>query len=94
MTKPQKEALKEIGRWVACSLASWIITQVIDQIVVIPLVHQIRVWEFNFIIPVQRPIQAGLTLALRGLDKYKFELSKILSEKIGDKELRKGILPF
>ena len=94
MTKPQIEAIKEIGRWIVLFIASWIIVQIVNQIAVVPQIWDLKIWEFHFFIPVRELFLAGLTLAGRFIDKWKFESSKELSESLGNKELRKGLLPF
>lgn len=94
MTKPQIEALKEVARWIVIFLGSWIITQIVNQIVVVPQMHDLKIWEFHFLIPVREIMLTILTLAGRFLDKWKFESTKELAKKVGDDEVRKGILPF
>lgn len=94
ISKPQIEAFKEIARWLVLAAFSWIITQIVAQIVVIPEFWNIKIWQFIFPVPLQSTILGGLTLLGRFLDKLKFEMTKELSQKIGDKEIRKGILPF
>lgn len=94
LSKPQKEALKEVARWIVLFAGSWIITQIINQIVLIPEFWNIKIWEFVFPIPLQSTILGFLTMLGRFLDKLKFEMTKELSKVVGSSEVVKGILPF
>lgn len=78
--KPIAEALKEIGRWLVLFLASSLLVGIESQIDLIP--DEVR------------PVVAFLlTIAFRGLDKYKHELGKIKGE-LTDMGKSFGLLPF
>jgi hypothetical protein len=64
------EAVKEPLRWIVLFVASWIITQLVNQAVVIPESWEIKVWLFSFVVPLRYLIVTGLTLLGRFVDKY------------------------
>lgn len=77
MSLPTKEGLKEIARWLVCSIASWIIVQLLAQITVVPVNYVVKVWLFTFAIPIRMLFQLGITMLGRYIDKWQHETSKI-----------------
>lgn len=88
------EALKEtalsILRWVVLFVVSWLITQTLTQINLVPESQEIRVWVFSYLIPVRLLFQLGLTFVGKMVDEYLHELGK---EKNSD-SLKKGLVRF
>lgn len=89
MKNPKIEALKEVGRWVALFVVSWIITATLDQIANVPEFSEVKLWVFTYTIPVRQLFTVGLTMAGRYADKYVHEQTK---QNIEVKT--RGILPF
>ena len=87
----QWAGIKEVGRWVVFFVAAGIVTQMLDQIAQVPASATIKVWVFNFTIPIRSSLRLALTMALRYFDKFKhtdWKLEHPRSEKSG------GLLPF
>lgn len=96
ISKNKLEAVKEIARWIILFILSWIVTQVLAQIKVLPELLNIKVWLFSFIIPLQSLVTFLLTLVGRYLDKLVYLNSKDLTSAF-DLEVSqkaKGLLPF
>jgi len=99
MNNPKTEALKEISRWVALYIVSWIITQMLSQINLVVDFWSFKVSVFTFTIPVRTSLNTILTLTGRYVDKYVFvshknELRTLeieFDQKQGDPT---GLLPF
>lgn len=89
---PNWEALKETARWIVLFVVSWVITEVLKQITLVPATYNLKVWVFTFAVPVQFALQTALTLAGRYTDKLLFERSKNSMRWATDKP--KGLLPF
>lgn len=89
---PNWEALKETARWIVLIVVSWIITEVLKQITLVPVTYNLKVWVFTFAIPIQFGLQTILTLTGRYVDKFLFERSKNNIRWATDKP--KGLLPF
>jgi len=85
---PNAEAIKEIARWVVFFIISWIITQLLAQINVVPDSLNIKIWEFFFPIPIRQLITSILTVIGRYADKYIYTKTK------NSEVETKGILPF
>ena len=79
------EALKEASRWLLFFVISWIITETLEQITLVPESAELKVWVFTYVIPVRYLFQFCLTMAGRAADKFVHEWN-------GTK--LKGILPF
>lgn len=79
------EAAKEGGRWVVFLAISWLITETLAQINLVPATADIKVWVFTYSIPVRLMLQFTLTIAGRVADKYVHEW---------DGTKLKGLLPF
>jgi len=96
ISKNKLEAVKEIARWIILFILSWIVTQVLAQINVLPELLNIKIWLFSFIIPLQNLVTFLLTLVGRYLDKLVYLNSKDLTSAF-DLEVSqkaKGLLPF
>lgn len=99
INKPRLEAVKEVLRYVILFVVSWIITETLKQISLVPTLYEVRFWVFVYAIPVQALLTFLLVLVGRYIDKYKFtkskqeleDLPKHLLEQEGEP---KGILPF
>lgn len=83
------EALKEICRWTILFVISWVITETLKQMNLVPEFANIRVWVFTYLIPIRSVLQFGLTFIGRAVDKYMFEDSKQDFNKV-----TQGLLPF
>lgn len=86
--KPQFEALLEILRYIALFIISWIITETLKQISLVPVSYTVHIWVFAYVLPVKTTLTIVLTLVGRYVDKLLFEKEKF-STGTG-----KGILPF
>ena len=73
---PFFEGVKEAGRWLALFLISWIITETLNQATSIPEFANIKVWVFDYTVPVRTAFVFGLTLLGRFLDKWLHEIGK------------------
>lgn len=91
---PQKEALKEIGRWAGLYtisfVISWFISQTLGQVGLVPEFFSFKIWVFTYLIPVRQIFTLGLTFIGRFIDKYLHELGK---EK-EDESLKLGLTRF
>lgn len=90
-TEAQWSGLKEIGRWLVFLVVSDIISQLLNQVHVLPEYYILFVWKFVYTIPLRTGFKMALTLLLRYIDKVKHQ-----SGKLRDPEASKpmGILPF
>ena len=77
---PTIEALKEIGRWVLLFVASWLITETINQITVIPETLEVKIWVFAYLIPIRLSVKTLLTLVGRFVDKLLHERGKAMGK--------------
>lgn len=69
---PKIERIKDILRFVFFYVVSWIITQMLTQLDIIPISHTLMVWKFAFIIPIRASVHAGLTGLLALIDRVKY----------------------
>jgi hypothetical protein len=88
MNDATKEGLKEIGRWVALLVGSWIVTELLAQANVVPEFLNLKVWEFVFAVPVRGIFLFGLAAAGRFIDKYQHVTGKL------EGDTTKGFLNF
>lgn len=72
-TKALIETLKEAGRWILLFVVSWIITETLAQIDLVPESQSVQVWVFTYVIPVRLLVHFGLTALARLVDKYLHE---------------------
>lgn len=72
------EAVKEVARWVLLMVVSWIVTETLKQVGLVPETHTLHVWVFSYSIPVRVVFQTGLTLLGKGVDKWLYERGKTL----------------
>jgi len=79
------EGLKEVGRWLLASCFSWIITETLRQINLVPEFAIVSVFVFSYQIPVRLLLNLFLTFLGRFVDKF-------IHEWNGTK--LKGIFPF
>ena len=79
------EAGKEVLRWVVFFAISWVITETLKQIDLVPEFATVKVWVFTYLLPVRSMVQFGLTFLGRAADKFVHEWNAT--------KLR-GILPF
>jgi len=93
MKNPKLEAFKEIGRLTVFLVISWIISETLKQVGVIPEVATVKVWLFVYSIPVRWLFTAALTLAGRYADKYTFIYNKV-NKVYSLEEGPKGLLNF
>jgi len=87
---PLWEAIKEPLRWGLLYVVSWVITQLLEQVNVVPESFDIKVWEFIFSIPLRVSFIGGLTIALRFVDKLLHEIGKKTEQLF----LAKGLTRF
>ncbi len=93
ISKPTLETIKEVGRWILSAVAAWLITETLNQIVLVPESTAVKVWVFTYLIPVRALFQFALTAAGRAIDKYVFTVSKEDPKRL-ESETPKGIIPF
>lgn len=94
MKSPNWEAIKEIARWVVLFIISWVITEILAQIALVPESYALKVWVFTFSIPLQTALATGLTFAGRYVDKFLFVKSQESPTPKFAGEKPKGLLPF
>lgn len=99
ITSEQKQAivegLKEVARLGLLFVGSWIITETMAQINLVPQFHEIKVWVFTYIIPIRSMFHFGLTMSGRFLDKWVHEIGKTREATTGEPSaLTKGITRF
>lgn len=98
MSNPAVEGFKEIARWGALFAASWLVTQTLGQLDLVPEKATVQVWVFSYTLPVRLALQAALTFAGRWLDKFLFVQSKEniaeAPKKVAADMEPKGLLPF
>jgi hypothetical protein len=93
MKTPTKEALKEVSRWVVFFIISWIISETLKQINLVPEFAPIKLWVFTYSIPVRSLFTFVLTMVGRYADKYTHEKNKELGYQ-GPTAPSMGILPW
>lgn len=93
MNKPILETIKEVGRWLVSAVVSWIITQTMAQLNLVPETYSINVWVFTYTLPIRAGFGFVLTVAGRALDKYVFVASKEDPDRKKTED-PKGVLPF
>lgn len=86
---PVWESTKEIARWVILFAISWVITETLKQVNLVPEFANVKVWVFAYTLPIRAGLQFALTFAGRFVDKYLFEKSKD-----NPRTETKGLLPF
>jgi hypothetical protein len=92
--KPTLEALKELGRLALLFVVSWIITETLKQLGVVPEKATITIWLFNYTIPIRLLVNLGLTALGRYVDKLLHEIGKA-KEKLGEtSKLTGGLTRF
>lgn len=95
MKNPNFEAAKEIARWVVFFVVSWLITETLKQVSLVPETAAFKVWVFAYVIPVRMLLTSALTLAGRYVDKYLWvknnQEDKLKTTLSGP---AKGLLPF
>lgn len=79
--KPYIEGLKEIARWLLLFIASWIITETLNQLGAVPEKATVKIWVFNYIIPIRLLVNTLLTFLGRFIDKSLHEIGKAKEEK-------------
>lgn len=79
------EAVKEVARWLVAFIVSWLVTETLKQIVLVPEFVDFKVWVFTYSIPFRAGFQLALTFIGRAADKFVHEWN-------GTK--LKGLLPF
>lgn len=84
------EGIKEVARWVVLFAVSWVITQTVAQINLVPEFFTLKVWVFSYLIPVRLAFNVGLTMLGRFVDKMLYELGK----SKGDENMKKGLTRF
>jgi hypothetical protein len=72
------ESIKEVGRWVLLYSLSWIITETLKQVGLVPEFSVVNVWVFSYLLPVRAGLQLGLTLLAKGVDKWLYEKDKTI----------------
>lgn len=92
---PKWEAVKDVARWAIFFAFSWVITETLKQISLVPEWYTLNVWVFSYAIPIRLMLQLGLTFAGGFADKYKFEMSKkFVKLGLSDQQKPSGIIPF
>lgn len=86
--KPQFEASMEVLRYIALFILSWMITETLKQIGLVPVSFTVHIWVFSYVLPVQAMLNAVLTIFGRYVDKLLFERSKYTTGT------GSGLLPF
>jgi hypothetical protein len=86
--KPQVEAVLEVLRFVVLFVISWIITETLKQINLVPSFLTVKIWVFSYLLPVRDMLTILLTMTGRFIDKMLFEKRKMQTGT------GKGILPF
>lgn len=76
MSKANIEAAKEVLRWVVLFILSWIISELLRQIDLVPESWLLKVYVFSFSIPVRSLFVFLLSLGGRYVDKYLHETKK------------------
>lgn len=74
--KAIKEGLLEVARWALLFVVGWIITSTLAQLDVVPETGTVRVWLFQYVIPIRFLINLGLTMLGRFVDKALHEFGK------------------
>ena len=75
------EAIKEPARWIVLFVASWIVTETLKQINLIPEYLQVNIWILSYSVPIRLITTTVLTLILRTIDRYMHELGKLVKDK-------------
>lgn len=88
--KSTVEALKEIARWALLFAVSWVITQTLAQIDLVPETRVVTVWVFSYTLPIRFLVNLGLTMLGRFIDKYLYEYGKLKDRP----SLKKGLTRF
>lgn len=92
--KPFVETALEVLRWVVLFVVSWILTETISQLGNVPESSTVTVWVFSYVIPVRLMINGVLAVALRIVDKLRFELQKAQVTKGDPMPAYKGLTGF
>ena len=94
MSKPNLEALKEIGRWIVLFFISWIIASLLGQANLVPESWIFKISVFTFNVPLREVFIFGLTMIGRYIDKFLHENAKQdRVYQIGETPIS-GLLPF
>lgn len=88
--KAMSEGLKEVARWIVLFILSWLITETIAQLELVPEFYTLKVWVFTYLIPVRLAFNLGLTLLGRFVDKWLHEFGKLS----GKETLKGGLTRF
>jgi len=75
------ESLKEPARWIVLFIASWIVTETLKQINLIPEFLQVNIWVLSYSVPIRLITTTVLTLILKTIDRYMHELGKLVKDK-------------
>lgn len=95
ITIPNKEAIKEIGRWLFFFVLSWIVTQTLQQANVIPEFYTLHISVLAYTVPLRAGIMWAFTIIGRYADKYVYVQNKLNNLFKSDSiEAPKGILPW
>ena len=84
------EAIKEPARYIVLFIISWIVTETLKQINLIPEKLQVNIWVLSYSIPIRLMTTTALTLILRTVDKYMYELGTLVKSKL----LKRGLTQF
>lgn len=79
--KPYVEGLKEVARWVVLFVVSWLITETLSQMGAVPEFATVKLWVFNYVIPVRLLVNFLLTMLGRFIDKALYTAGKMIEEK-------------
>lgn len=94
MSNANIEAIKEVLRWVIFFVGSWIVSELLRQIDLVPESWLLKIYVFTFMIPARSLFVFGLTMAARYIDKYLHVNSKEdKAYQIGQTP-PSGLLPF
>lgn len=85
---PFWEGVKEVSRWAFFFVVSWIVTETLKQLSVVPEFATVQIWVFSYEVPVRMTLQVLLTSLGRFSDKFIFTSSK---QERGES---KGLLPW
>jgi len=79
------EALKEVARWITLAVVAWFVSETLKQAELIPQVFTLKLWVFEYLIPVRELFVLVMTVVSRIIDRIVHESPDIDA---------KGILPF
>jgi len=79
------EALKEVARWITLAVIAWFVAETLKQAELIPQVFALKLWVFEYLIPVRELFVLVMTVVSRIIDRLVHDSPDIEAN---------GILPF